>query len=94
MTPGDIFKTDGYTEVAVIHYAEDGGEAVVFSNDSSHYLVAVRMPGSDEAELEYSFSYYNENEDGAPRLRQGRHPRRRHRPEPLTRRHARPRRDP
>lgn len=63
MVKGTRFKVDGYELVASAYYAETGGEALVLSNNSTHYLVATREDyflnprDIPEAVLEDSFRY-------------------------------------
>lgn len=67
MRPGDQFHTHGYDLVASAQYAVEPGEAVVLNNNSTHYLVAVRMHDADElATLVESFMY-NAGEHSARR---------------------------
>lgn len=55
---GDMFATDGYDLMASAKYAETGGEVIVLSNNSTHFLVAVRHGDADDmAQLESAYRY-------------------------------------
>lgn len=61
MEHGDTFRTDGYDVVAHAQVCEGGGpvgEVVVLNNNSTHYLVGVRMGDGDElATLVGAYAY-------------------------------------
>lgn len=70
---GDEFLTKGYDLVASAKYAEGGGgpfgEVILLSNNSSHFLLAVRQGDADDlAQLERTYPYAALDEDGTAAL--------------------------
>jgi len=59
---GDWFEVKGYTLIATLTAFDGGGEAVILSNDSTHYLVAFRF--DDRAALARLASTYYYSDDG------------------------------
>jgi hypothetical protein len=63
---GQEFKTDGYDLVASARYAEGGGgpygEAILLSNNSSCFMLAIRPYEGESAQLEGVF-YYHQTQD-------------------------------